>query len=317
MVSGNGEANSNRSFGLDDLPKISGMATLLNAPYQENLENTDIALIGVPFDGGVVFRPGARFGPAEVRNKSGMIGRMNHQTKIEPFGRCRIRDVGDVSLESIYHLESAVDEIEQYFLRIVSQGVLPVSVGGDHSISYPILKAVGSKEPVGLIHFDAHCDTGDAAYNSKFHHGGPFKNAVEAGVLDPTRTIQIGIRGTAEKNWAFSYASGMQVLHIEDFKKIGIEGTIEQIRRTVGDGPTYLSFDVDCLDPAYAPGTGTPEVGGMTSFEAQQVLRGLGGLSLVGADLVEVAPTYDQSGITALLGANLVFEQACLLAQSF
>ena len=184
----------------------------------------------------------------------------------------------------------------------------PISVGGDHSVSYPILKSLGAGRPLGLVHIDAHCDTMGEVDGSKFHHGGPFRQAVLAGALDPERTIQIGIRGPAEIFWGFSYESGMTVLHIEDVDRLGIAAVVEKARAVIGDGPTYISFDVDGLDPAYAPGTGTPESGGLTPREAQAILRGLRGLDIVGGDVVEVAPQYDATSNTAMVGAQMLFE---------
>ena len=194
--------------------------------------------------------------------------------------------------------------------------MVPLSVGGDHSISYPILKAVGRDGPVGMIHIDAHADTGGPFNGSRFHHGGPFRNAALAGVLDPERTVQIGIRGRAEPHWDFSYDSGMRVIHIEEFYEMGLEAVLAEARRVVGDGPTYVSFDVDSIDPAFTPGTGTPEVGGFLPREVQALIRGLRGLNLVGADVVEVSPPYDQTGNTALVGATMLWEILCVLAEA-
>jgi agmatinase len=191
--------------------------------------------------------------------------------------------------------------------------VRPLSVGSDHSVTYPILKALGAQRPLGLVHIDAHCDTMGAIDGSKFHHGGPFRQAVLAGALDPERTIQIGIRGPAEIFWGFSYESGMTVLHIEDVDRLGVAAVVGEARRVVADGPTYISFDVDGLDPAYAPGTGTPETGGLTPREAQSILHGLAGLDIVGGDVVEVAPQYDPSGNTAMVGAQMLFELFSLM----
>src|SRR5262249_28276698 len=190
----------------------------------------------------------------------------------------------------------------------------PVSVGGDHGISLPILKALGRRQPLGLVHIDAHCDTGPPFEGQKFHHGGPFRQAVLAGVLDPERTIQIGIRGGAEYLWEFSYDSGMTVIHAEEFHRLGIAAAIEKIRKVVGDGPTYVSFDVDSLDPAFAPGTGTPEVGGLSTREAMELIRGCAGLQIVGGDVVEVAPQYDATSNTAQVGAQMLFEILSLVA---
>ena len=298
-------------------PPYAELPTLLRAPYRPDLSEVDIALLGVPFDLGVTNRAGARHGPREVRNASAMAaGAMHHQTKVVPFNLCRVADGGDVRFATRYGLDAAIEEIAARYGEIVGQGVTPLSMGGDHSISFPILQAVGAREPVGLVHVDAHCDTMGPLHEGKFHHGGPFRNAALAGVLDPERTIQIGIRGYSEPFWDFSYDSGMRVIHIEEFHEMGVEAVVEEARRVVGDGPTYVSFDVDGLDPAFAPGTGTPVVGGLTPLEAQLILRGLRGLNLVGGDVVEVAPPFDPSGITALVGATMLFEILCLVSES-
>ena len=192
--------------------------------------------------------------------------------------------------------------------------MIPVSIGGDHSISYPILRALGRERPVGMVHIDAHCDTSGELEGSRFHHGGPFRQAVLDGVLDPERTIQIGIRGSAEMLYEFSYVSGMTVIHAEEVDTIGLPGVIAKAREVIGGGPFYLSFDVDAIDPAYTPGTGTPEVGGLTPREAQHILRGLAGLDIIGGDVVEVAPQYDATTVTAQVGAMMAFEIVALLA---
>jgi agmatinase len=191
--------------------------------------------------------------------------------------------------------------------------VRPLSVGGDHSITYPILRALGNQKPLGCIHIDAHCDTGGEYDQSKFHHGGPFRLAVLDGVLDPDRTIQIGIRGNSEFLWEFSYDSGMTVIHIEEFQEMGVAAVVEKAREVVGDGPVYITFDVDGLDPAFAPGTGTPEVGGLTPREAQGLLQGLAGLDVVGGDVVEIAPQYDATTNTAHVGGQMLFEILSLM----
>jgi guanidinopropionase len=290
-----------------------GIPTLLDAPYKEQLQDLDIALIGVPMDLGVTNRPGARFGPRALRAIE-RIGPYNHALKIAPSTMCRIADVGDVPFRGRFDLESALADIETFFTQVKRAGIRPLAVGGDHSITYPILKALGKERPLGLVHFDAHCDTGGAFDGSKFHHGGPFRLAVLDGVLDPKRTVQIGIRGSAELLWEFSYDSGMTVIHIEEVAERGTEWVIAKAREVVGDEPIYVSFDVDGLDPAFAPGTGTPEAGGLTPREAQAILRGLKGLNVVGGDVVEVAPQYDATTTTAIAGAQTLFEILCLMA---
>lgn len=297
-------------------PPYSGITTFFAAPCQREAGGLDIALVGVPFDLGVTNRSGTRMGPREIRNQSRLVGVYNHYSRMSPFADCRVADLGDVPFQTTYDLKEAQSDIESFYKRISSAGALAISAGGDHSITYPILKGLGSKEKVGLIHFDSHCDTSPPFHGSGLHHGCPMRNAIEAGLVDPERTLQIGIRGTAELLWQFSYDSGIRVIHIEEFYELGVKKVISEIRSRVGDGPVYISFDIDCLDPAFAPGTGTPVVGGMSSFEALQLLRGLYGLRVIGGDLVEVAPPYDCGGITALAGATIMFEILCLAAAS-
>jgi len=210
-------------------------------------------------------------------------------------------------------------EIEVFYRKVVAAGVAPLSVGGDHSITFPILSAVGAERPVGMVHIDAHCDTGDDYMGSRLHHGAPFRRAVEAGVLDPARVIQIGIRGHTNVPgglWTFSEQSGMRVMPMDEVHDRGWRWAVEEARRVVGAGAAYLSFDIDSLDPVFAPGTGTPEAGGLSMIEAQRILRGLSGLDFVAADLVEVAPPFDVGGLTAFHGASILFEMLCLLAEA-
>ena len=306
------ENDSGNEF--DDRVPYAGVQTLLDMPHRPQMKDIDIALIGVPFDLGVYNRSGARLGPKAIRNVP-MFGTFNHFNKISPAALCRIADIGDVPVQQRYHLDEGLRDIERYYQKVMDAGILPLSAGGDHSITHPILKAVGRDVPVGLVHVDAHCDTGGWIGNSKFYHGAPFRNAVLDGVLDPERTIQIGIRGPDEPIWKFSYESGMTVIHIEDFAEMGVNEVIRKACEVVGNGPAYISFDVDGLDPAYAPGTGTPEVGGLTTREAQALIRGLRGLNLVGGDVVEVAPQYDPTTNTARAAAKMMFEILCLLAE--
>ena len=299
-------------------PRYVGVPTFFRAPLRESLEDVDIGLIGVPFDGGVTSRPGARHGPREVRNQSCMVRMKNQATGVSPHDLCRVADVGDAWVPSPFELTGSHNSIQQSFERLVERNILPIAVGGDHSISLPILRALAKERPVGMVHIDAHCDTGDDYMGSRFHHGAPFSRAVEEGLLDPKRTVQIGIRGAINDLdlWKFSHDSGMRVIYMEEFYKLGMEKTIAEARRVVGDGPVYISFDIDSLDPAFAPGTGTPEIGGLTSLEAQMLIRGCQGLHVVGADLVEVSPAFDAAGNTALAGANLLFELLCVASES-
>lgn len=299
-------------------PRYSGLPTFMRTPYTEDLAQVDIALIGVPFDGGVTNRPGARHGPREIRNQSSLMRRINQASGIDPHALCRVCDIGDAWVQKPFELEGALGEIAAFFTRVHRAGVVPVSAGGDHSVTLPIFRGIAAERPLGMVHFDAHCDTGDDYLGSKFHHGAPFRRAVEEGLLDPRRTIQIGIRGGLNDRdlWKFSHESGMRVIYMEEFHDRGWRAVIEEARQVVGDGPTYVSFDVDGLDPAFAPGTGTPEVGGITTLEAQRMIRALQGLDLVGGDVVEVAPPFDPSGTTALVGATMMFEILCVVAEA-
>ena len=299
-------------------PRYTGLPTFMRAPYSEDLEGVDIGLVGIPFDGGVTNRTGARHGPREIRNQSSLIRRMNQANGIAPHDICRVADIGDAWVQKPYTLEGSHQEIEQHFQRIVAAGVTPISAGGDHSVTLPIFRALAKDGPIGMVHFDAHCDTGEDYMGSKFHHGAPFSRAVEEGLLDPKRTIQIGIRGSLNDPdvWKFSHDSGMRVIYIEEYFEMGPKAVIDEARKIVGDGPTYISFDVDALDPVYAPGTGTPEVGGYSTLEAQMMIRGLSGLNLIGGDVVEVAPPFDPSGNTALVGATMMFEILCVVAEA-
>jgi guanidinopropionase len=302
-------------------PRYSGVATFMRRPLLEEAEqwnDVEIGLIGVPFDGAVSNRPGARHGPRHLRDQSTLMGILNHQTGVRPFDLANIADLGDVFIEHPFELNAAIDDIKAFYDTVFAAGIAPVTGGGDHAITLPIMRAMAEHtgEKVGLIHFDAHCDTADELFGYNNFHGGPFKVAVEEGVLDPKRTIQIGIRGPAEALWSFSYDSGMTVIHIEELYEMGIPAVIAKAREVVGDGPTYVSFDVDGMDPVFAPGTGTPEVGGFNTFEAMQMLRGLRGLNIVGGDLVEVSPPWDPSGTTGLNGVQMMFEIMCLVAES-
>jgi len=299
-------------------PRFTEIATFMRAPLAESLDNVDIGLIGVPTDLGVTNRAGARHGPREIRNSSSLMRTFNLGMNVNPYELCHVADLGDVKFSHRYDLNKQVEEIEAFFQKIVEKNILPISAGGDHSITYPILKAIAKEEPVGMVHVDAHTDTWGEIWGSKFHHGAPFRLAVEAGVLDPKRTIQIGIRGGQNfmDGIEFSQSHGMRVVFMDEFSALGVEKVIQEARKTVGEGKTYISFDVDGLDPVYAPGTGTPEVGGITTLEAQQLLRGLRGLNLIGGDVVEVAPPFDNTGNTALVGATMMFEILSLIADS-
>jgi agmatinase len=285
----------------------------LDAPAKTDLGGLEVALVGVPHDLGVTNRPGARLGPRAVRAIE-RIGPYHHVHKFLPLEAVRVGDVGDVPFRSRYDLASGIEDIENFFTHLTEAGVIPLTVGGDHSISFPILKALGAKRPVGLLHIDAHCDTSGPLEGTKFHHGGPFRQAVLEGVLDPERTVQIGIRGGAEYLWEFSYVSGMTVIHAEEFMRLGVAKAVKRIRQVLGRGPAYISFDIDSLDPAFAPGTGTPEAGGLSTREAMELVRGCAGLNIIGGDVVEVAPQYDATTNTAQAAAQMLFELLAVVA---
>jgi guanidinopropionase len=298
---------------------FADVATLLGAPYRggladhPELASLDMALFGVPMDLGVTNRAGARLGPRAVRAIE-RIGPMDHVMGLSPLGTHALADIGDVPMASRYDLAGCHADIEAFVDKLMAANVAPLAVGGDHSISQAILRSVGRNHPVGMVHIDAHCDTSGPYEGSKFHHGGPFRQAVLDGVLDPTRTIQIGIRGGAEYLWEFSYESGMTVIHANEVDAMGLDAVITKALGVIGDGPTYISFDVDGIDPAFTPGTGTPEVGGLTPREALTILRALKGCNIIGGDVVEIAPQYDATSNTAHVAAQMLFTIACLVS---
>lgn len=303
------------------VPRFAGISTFMRLPHIAPTQASgeiDIALIGIPFDGATTNRPGTRLGPRQVREASSLMRLVNYGTLVAPYDLCACADVGDVAINPI-DVQDTLRRIEAEIAFLHKSGVTPLSIGGDHIISYPILRALGSEQPVGLIHVDAHSDTGDTYFGGqKLTHGTPFRRAIEDGVLDPKRMVQIGIRGTMystdERDWALD--QGIRIIDMEEVAEKGIPYAIAEARRVIGTGPTYFTFDIDSIDPAFAPGTGTPEIGGFTSREALQLVRGFRHLNLIGADMVEVSPPLDQSGGTALVGASIAFELLCLLAEA-
>ena len=298
-------------------PRFSQPPTFMRLPHSTDLAGVDVALLGVPFDSGTSYRPGARLGPREIRAQSSLIRPYSHFQRVAPFDRLSVVDAGDVDASPV-SLELAHAAIEARVTDVVSAGALPLVVGGDHSVSLPVLRAVARRHgPVGLVHFDSHIDTWDEDFGSKLFHGSSFYYAVTEGLVDPRRFIQVGIREPmyGSDDFAFQRERGITVLDIDEVLRDGVDAVSARIRSVVGQGAVYVTFDIDVVDPAFAPGTGTPEVGGLTSHQAQQLVRGLAGLSIVGADVVEVAPPFDGPGqITALLAANLLFELLCVVA---
>jgi len=297
-------------------PRFGQIATFMLLPAAASPEGLDVALLGIPYDGGVSYRPGARFGPRAVREQSSLIRSWHPVLKVHPFVRLRVADCGDIDVNPS-SIEATYAAITAKIDTVVAAGAAPVCVGGDHSITLGILRSLAKRHgPLGIVHFDAHPDTWDQYFGSKYFHGTPFRRAVEERLIDPARMIQIGIRGPlyGPEDFAFHDEHGIEVVRIEAIKEQGTAPVAARLARLRG-APVYCSFDIDAVDPAFAPGTGTPEVGGLTSYEALALVRALAGLELVGADVVEVSPPYDGPGqVTALLAANLLFELVCLLA---
>jgi len=300
-------------------PRFSQPPTFMRLPYRTDLEGVDVALIGIPFDSGTTYRPGTRLGPREIRSQSSLIRPFNHFQQVAPFERLTVVDAGDVDASPV-SLENAHAAIEARIGAILGAGAVPLAVGGDHSISLPVLRALARAHgPLGLVQFDAHIDTWDEDFGSKLFHGSPFYYAVTEGLVDPRRFVQVGLRGPmyGPGDFAFHRERGITALDIDEVFRLGLEDVQARVREVVGAGPVYVTFDIDAVDPAYAPGTGTPEVGGLSSRDAQVLVRGLAGLRVVGGDVVEVSPPFDGPGqITSLLAANLLFELLCVLARS-
>jgi len=303
-----------------DLPRFAGIATFMRlahvTPTDARFCEVDVGLIGTPWDGGTTNRPGPRHGPRQLRDMSTMIRAENGITGIRPFEAMNCADLGDVAPNPA-DLDDSMDRITAFYRQVIRAGIIPVTAGGDHLCSLPILRAVAEAGPVGMVHFDSHTDLFHSYFGGTMYtHGTPFRRAVEEGLLDPTRVVQIGIRGTAydREDRDFAESVGIRIIPIEEFHARPLEDVMAEAREIVGTGPTYVSYDIDFVDPAFAPGTGTPEVGGPNSWQALQVVRGLDGINIVGADLVEVSPPFDASGGTAFLGASIMFEMLCVIA---
>ena len=309
-----------------DLPRFAGVPSFMRLPHVERgtglYDLVDIGLIGIPWDGGTTNRPGARHGPRQVRDLSTMIRSVHPVSRINPFELLNCADLGDVS-PNPSGLEDTLERVSRFYTVLTEDGIVPLSVGGDHLTSLPVLrgllKGAPAREPLSMIHFDAHTDLFEGYFGGTLYtHGTPFRRAIEEGLLDPQRVVQIGIRGTMYDGGDIEWgrAQGVTIIPIEELRDRGTHDVMDQARDIVGDSETYVSFDIDFIDPAFAPGTGTPEIGGPDTFTAQQVVRGLSGLNLIGADLVEVSPPFDQTGNTAWVGASILFELLCVLAES-
>ncbi len=302
----------------NEMPRCGGIATMMRLPIETDPAKLDACFVGVPFDLGTSNRTGTRAGPRQIRSESVMLRPYNVATRAAPFERLRVADYGDVAINP-YNLLDSIRIIEAAYDRILAADCRPVTLGGDHTIVLPILRAMHRKHgKVGLVHVDAHADVNDTMFGEKIAHGTPFRRAVEEGLLDCERVVQIGLRGTgySAQEYDWGRAQGFQVVQAEECWHRSLQPLMREVKARLGDGPVYLSFDIDALDPAFAPGTGTPEIGGLTVPQGLEIIRGLAGVRLVGGDVVEVSPPFDPFGTTALLAANLAFEILCIMAGS-
>ena len=297
-------------------PRFEGIRTFMRLPHVTDLTGVDAAVVGVPFDTGGTYRVGARFGPSGIRQESMLLRPYHPELKVNLFDRLSVVDYGDLPVTPGYLPESHA-QITEGAGAVLEAGVTPFFLGGDHSVSLPLLRAVAKAHgPVGLVHFDAHSDLWEGYFGGKDTHGTPFRRAVEEELLDVSRSVQVGLRGSlyGPEDRALSEALGLTMVSGPEMHRMGTDAVVGAIRERVGNGPLYLSFDIDFLDPTFAPGTGTPEVGGATSVQVLELLRGLAGLEFVAFDLVEVMPPYDVGATTCLLAANLVHEMLSLHA---
>ena len=306
--------NFNQPIGGNDMPRFGGIATMMRLPHVPNAKDLDVAFVGVPFDIGTSNRSGARFGPRQIRSESCLIRPYNMATRAAPFDSLQVADIGDVAINT-FNIEKSMAIIESAYDDILAQNCKPLTMGGDHTIALPILRSIAKKYgPVGIVHVDAHADINDTMFGERIAHGTPFRRAIEEKLVDPKRMVQIGLRATgyAADDFDWPREQGVRVVPAEDCWYKSLKPLMSEVREQLGVGPVYITFDIDGLDPAYAAGTGTPEIGGLTIHQGLEIIRGCRGLEVVGGDLVEVAPAYDTTGNTALTAANLLFEMLCV-----
>lgn len=299
------------------IPRFAQPATFMRTPFVPEADGIDIALAGVPFDLGSTNRAGARHGPAQIREMSRLIRQVNPWSKLAPFDLCNVADVGDAPVNPL-DTAGSLAGIQRFFEELHAKGVATVSAGGDHTVTLPILRGIVKDGPIGVVHFDAHADTLDELLGNKINHATTFRRVVEEGLVDPKRVVQIGLRGTrySDDDIQYGYDQGMRIITMDDFEEMGRKAVIEETRKVVGNRPTYITFDIDGLDPVHCPGTGAPEPGGLSMRDSQVIIRGLQGLNLIGGDVCEVSPPFDPQGHTALNAANLLFEILCVVADA-
>ena len=299
------------------VPRFAGLATFMRTVTREIIEEVDVGLVGVPFDLGLNHRTGARQGPAGVREMSRLIRRVHPTSGIRPFEICNVADLGDAPVNPMSK-DKSIDMIRDFFIEMKGANIVPIACGGDHTIPLPILRALAVDEPVGLLHFDAHADTLDEICGDKVNHATFMRRGYEEGLIDPKRTIQIGMRGSrfTAQDIQYGYDVGYSIITMDEYEEMGRAAAIQQIQEVLKGGPVYISLDIDGLDPAYLPGTGVPEIGGLIPRDVQVILRSLQGMDIVGADISEVSPCYDPTGITCVTVANLMFEMLCIIADS-
>lgn len=307
--------NFNQPLGGNEMPRFGGISTMMRLPYQNTAQGLDVCFVGVPLDTGTSNRSGTRFGPRQIRAESCLLRPYNMATRAAPFDSLQVADIGDVAINT-FNLQKTIGIIEKAYDEIVQADCKPLTLGGDHTIPLPILRALTKKHgPVGVVHIDAHADVNDHMFGEPIAHGTPFRRSIEEGLIDPKRMVQIGLRATgyAADDFDWPRSQGVRVVQAEDCWYKSLAPLMAEVRDQLGDGPVYITFDIDGLDPAYAPGTGTPEIGGLSVSQGLEIIRGCRGLDVIGGELVEVSPPYDTSGNTALIGANLLYEMLCIL----
>ena len=299
-------------------PRFADIATFFRLPVIKNLKKLDYCICGIPWDGGTTNRAGARHGPREVRNASSLVRVYHPLSQISPYDKYNIADIGDCPVNPA-DLQDSLKKIEKFYNKIYQANAIPLSIGGDHLVSLPILRALAVKKPVALFQFDSHTDLYDTYFGGhKYTHGTPFRRAIEENLIDPKKYVMLGIRGSKYESddlkWGLE--QGITIITIDEYYKMGFKKSMDLIKKVLGNSKTYLTFDIDGIDPTFAPGTGTPEVGGFNVRESQLIIRALNKINFIGADVVEVSPPFDVNNLTSLVGANIAFEILCTMTNT-